>query len=86
MQRNEPTPRPFFPALSTGGTLQGVDAPRHVLASVEITQWKGMASNINKHILRDQYTALQHNLRSVVFGQAQVRGGLRKARFDEEVF
>ena len=76
----------YHPTLNAGGTMQGVDAPRHVLAGVEITQWKGMASNINKHILRDQYTALQHNVQSIVYGQAQVRGGLRRARFDEEEF
>lgn len=83
IERNHPLPPKFTPALSAGGALQGVDAPRHVLASVEISQWKGMASNINKHTLRDQYTSLQHNVRSIVYGQAQVRRGLRAVLFDE---
>lgn len=86
IERNEPTKRMYQPPLSAGGTLQGGDAPQHVLAGVEITQWKGMASNINQHILRDQYTGLQYNVQSIVYGQAQVRGGLRRARFDEEEF
>jgi hypothetical protein len=79
----DPKPAPYRPALGAGGAMQGVDAPRHVLASVDISQWKGMNSNMNPHILRDQYTAYQYNVMSVVHGQAQVRGGLAPVTYEE---
>jgi hypothetical protein len=78
----EPKPPQFSPSIGAGGPLQGSDAPRHVPASVEIIQWRGQASNINKHILRDQYTSYQHNMMSVVHGQVQGRGGLLRVYFD----
>jgi hypothetical protein len=84
IQRNEPTPPKFHPQISAGGAVQGVDAPRQAPASVEITQWKGMASNFNPHILRGEYTKNQLNLMSIVFGQSQVRHGLRPVLFDED--
>lgn len=72
----------FFPESDAGGALQGGDAPRPAPASVEINSFQGMASNINPHILRGQYTSRQDNLMSVEAGQAQVRGGLKRIYFD----
>ncbi len=73
----------FQPSFDAGRALSGAGAPGFVPASVEISGWKGMASNFNKHILRDEYTALQVNLNSTVYGEVQVRAGMRRVKFDE---
>lgn len=72
----------FEPTQDAGGAPAGFDAPKQAPASVDISQWLGMASNVNPHVHRGQYTALQENLMSVVAGQAQVRGGLKRIYFD----